>query len=102
MTSSTGGPFSNAQWPGGQATLCSTPSCCVTVNRPSGDIVLVGTLGSQWTLFGFSGYVGCSFVGACNAHGGTCTSCTGVDAPSSCRRPAFRTARTSGRRARPA
>src|SRR5262249_45829679 len=31
-----------------------------------------------------SGFSICSLTGDCNAHGGTCTGCVGVDAPSSC------------------
>ena len=84
MTSSSGGLFSDAQWPGGQVTQCASPSCCVTVNRPSGDIVLVGTTGDAWTIASSTGYGACVFTIGCSTNGGTCTSCNGVDAPSSC------------------
>jgi hypothetical protein len=84
MTSSAGGFLNDAQWPGGLATMCATPSCCVSVNRPSGDVVVVGTLGTVWQIATVNGYASCSFTGGCDAHGGTCTNCTGVDAPSSC------------------
>src|SRR5262249_32169704 len=77
MTSSTGGLVSDAQWPGGTVTQCTTPSCCVTLNRPSGDIVLVGALGDHWTVAGFTGFSSCAFTTGCAANGGTCTSCNG-------------------------
>ena len=85
MTSSAGGLFNDAQWPGGQVIQCVNPSCCVTLNRPSGDIVLVGTLGDAWTIVAFSGYSNCAFTSGCNTpNGGTCNGCSGVDAPSAC------------------
>jgi hypothetical protein len=47
--------------------------------------VLVGSLGNSWTINTFtSGFSSCILTGGCNAHGGTCTACDGVDAPSSC------------------
>jgi hypothetical protein len=84
MTSSTGGLFTNAQWPGGLVQQCSTPGCCVTMLRPSGDVVLVGTLGDPWAIAGVNGYSSCSFTSGCATNGGTCTSCNGVDAPTQC------------------
>ena len=84
VNSSGGGVFTDSQWPGGTATQGAAP-CEVTVNQPSGDIVLVGTLGDSWSIESFtSGFSSCILTGGCNANGGTCTACNGVDAPSSC------------------
>ncbi len=84
MTSSTGGPFNNAQWPGGLTQQCASPGCCVTMLRPSGDVVIVGTLGDRWQIATVNGYGSCSFTSGCATNGGTCTSCNGVDAPTQC------------------
>ncbi len=84
MTSSSGGLLSDAQWPGGLTQQCATPGCCVTLQRPSGDVVIVGTLGDRWLISAFTGYASCSFTSGCATNGGTCSSCNGVDAPSSC------------------
>jgi len=67
MTSSTGGLFTNAVWPGGTVTMNGPEgaTCSVTVQRPSGDIVLVGTLGDAWSVVSRVGYgtaVGTAFA----------------------------------------
>ena len=56
ITSSTGGAFSDAAWPGGTYTHTASPGCSVTVQAPSGDIVLVGTLGDAWSIVSSTGY----------------------------------------------
>jgi hypothetical protein len=84
MTSSAGGALSDAQWPGGTVTQCTTAGCCVTLNRPSGDIVLIGALGDHWTVASSTGFSSCALTTGCATNGGTCTSCNGVDAPTSC------------------
>jgi hypothetical protein len=43
------------RWPGGQVTV-GTPDCNVTIQRPSGRIDLVGTLGDPWTIVSFEGF----------------------------------------------
>jgi uncharacterized repeat protein (TIGR01451 family) len=84
VNSSGGGPVTDSSWPGGTETQGTAP-CSVTVKRPSGDIVLVGTLGDSWIVESFtSGFSSCILTGDCNTNGGTCTSCVGVDAPSAC------------------
>ena len=86
VNSSGGGPITNSSWPGGDASQ-GTGNCTVTVTRPSGDIIIVGTLGDSWQVKSFGpGFSSCVFSGACQTHGAlsTCTSCTGVDTPSSC------------------
>ena len=67
MTSSTGGLFTDAVWPGGTVTMNGPEgaTCSVTVQRPSGDIVLVGTLGDAWSVVSTVGYgtaVGTAFA----------------------------------------
>jgi hypothetical protein len=67
MTSSTGGLFTDAVWPGGTVTMNGPEgaTCSVTVQRPSGDIVLVGTLGDAWSVVSRVGYgtaVGTAFA----------------------------------------
>ena len=67
MTSSTGGLFTDATWPGATETQNGPEgsSCSVTVKQPSGDIVLVGTLGDAWTIVSKTGYgtaVGTAFA----------------------------------------
>jgi len=85
VNSSGGGPFTDSSWNDGSQTQPSASAPCnVTVKAPSGDITLVGTLGDAWTVSGFAGFSSCVLTGGCNANGGTCTSCNGVDAPSSC------------------
>jgi hypothetical protein len=83
INSSGGGPFSDSQWPGGTITQGTAP-CTVTVQAPSGDVVLVGAIGDSWSITGKTGFSSCALTGSCNTNGGTCTNCTGVDAPSSC------------------
>ena len=67
MTSSTGGLFNDAVWPGGTVTMNGPEgaTCSVTVQRPSGDIVIVGTLGDAWSIVSRVGYgtaVGTAFA----------------------------------------
>ena len=85
VNSSGGGPITDSSWDDGSMTQPSVGAACsVTVKAPSGDIVLVGTLGDAWTITGHTGFSSCVLTGGCNANGGTCTSCNGVDAPTSC------------------
>jgi hypothetical protein len=86
VNSSGGGLVTDSSWPGGDVSQ-GTGNCTVTVTQPSGDVVLVGTLGDSWQVKSFgSGFSSCVLSGACQTHGGgsTCTNCTGVDTPSSC------------------
>jgi len=69
MTSSAGACFSDARWPGGTASQQNEAGCNVTVNQPSGDIVLVGTLGDHWAVNSFSGYSSCFGTGGVNGDG---------------------------------
>src|SRR5262249_2583116 len=59
VNSSGGGVFSDSSWPGGTATQ-GTSHCGVTVNQPSGDIIIVGALGDSWSISSFtSGFASC-------------------------------------------
>lgn len=42
-------------WRGGSVTL-GTPACNVTLKRPSGSILLIGTLGDPWQITGRTGF----------------------------------------------
>ena len=42
-------------WPGGTVVL-GTPTCNVTLARPSGSILLIGTLGDAWRITGRTGF----------------------------------------------
>jgi hypothetical protein len=83
INSSGGGPFADSHWDDGTITQGTAP-CSVTVKAPSGDIVLVGDLGDHWTINSIGSFSSCAFTDSCDSHGGTCTNCIGVDAPSSC------------------
>jgi hypothetical protein len=80
INSTGGGAGSDSHWNGEVLTMGSAP-CTVTVKAPSGDIVAAG---DAWTIAGFAGFSACTFAGGCDGHGGACTGCNGVDAPSSC------------------
>jgi hypothetical protein len=74
-----------ASWDDGSMTQPSVGAACsVTVKAPSGELNVIGTTGDAWTVTGFTGFSSCVLTGGCNANGGTCNSCNGVDAPSSC------------------
>ena len=45
----------NQHWPGGTVTL-GTATCNVTLARPSGSILLIGTLGDAWQITGKTGF----------------------------------------------
>jgi hypothetical protein len=69
MTSSTGGLFTDAVWPGATVTMNGPEgaTCSVTVKEPSGDIVLVGGLPGvdAWAIVSKTGYgtaVGTAFA----------------------------------------
>ncbi len=49
MTANVGGDIGQTQtWPGGSVTV-GDPGCQITINRPSGNISLVGVLGDSWS-----------------------------------------------------
>ncbi|HYB98263.1 MAG TPA: hypothetical protein VEC57_03930 [Candidatus Limnocylindrales bacterium] len=59
ITSSTGGAFTAATWPGGTVSQSSTGGCTVTIRRPSGRIDTVGSTGDNFGVTDFSGFAGC-------------------------------------------
>jgi hypothetical protein len=52
----------------------------VFVRAPSGPIDL-NLFGDRWRIFGFEGFSNCVFSGFCDPKDGSCTNCTGADAP---------------------
>jgi hypothetical protein len=60
--------------------------CHVTVQAPSGNVTITGNLPGvdHWTITDVTGFSSCDFVGTCMPRNGTCTNCTGVDAPVAC------------------
>ncbi|HEY8515334.1 MAG TPA: hypothetical protein VIS07_07465 [Candidatus Binatia bacterium] len=75
VTSSTGGPFSSAEWPGGTATQSSSPGCSVTINRPNDNIDLVCTLAAPFSVQTFSGFSQCFGAGGEDGDGCEPVSC---------------------------
>jgi Collagen triple helix repeat (20 copies) len=71
MISSPGGEFNDAQWPGMNETMTdpNNSSCGVTVAEPSGDVILVGTLGDAWHIVSHAGYTSCSGTNGVNGDG---------------------------------
>ena len=63
VNSNNGGPFDSAEWPGGTATQNGPTGCSATINRPSGNIDLVGTLGNKFSVNTFAGYSACFGTG---------------------------------------
>ncbi|MEW6272693.1 MAG: hypothetical protein AB1689_25735, partial [Thermodesulfobacteriota bacterium] len=75
VTSSTGGAFSSAQWPGGTASQSSSPGCSVTINRPDDSIDLVCTLASPFSVQTFAGFSQCFGAGGEDGDGCEPVSC---------------------------
>jgi hypothetical protein len=63
ITSNTGGAFDSAEWPGGTAMQNGLPGCSVTIDQPSGNIDLAGTLGDDFDVASFTGYSSCYGTG---------------------------------------
>jgi hypothetical protein len=87
VDSTTGGGLfgPKAAWLGGTVTQ-AVGRCHVTVQAPSGNVTVTGDApgADHWTITNVTGFSSCDFVGTCVAHGGSCTNCTGVDAPVFC------------------
>ena len=87
MNSSAAGPFSDASWPGGTLSQSdpSNTKCSVTVNVPSGDVILIGTLGNAWSVASHPGYTSCTGVsgpGIPNGDGVANPNCSQLNQPS--------------------
>jgi hypothetical protein len=74
-TSSTGGLFTAAQWPGGMSTQSASPGCSVTVQLPNADVTQVCSLAMPYAVLAFSGYSSCTGVNGANGDGCSVTSC---------------------------
>jgi hypothetical protein len=78
INSNSGGVFDSAEWPASPATASqSNPvaACNVTVNLPSGNIDLVGTLGDNFCINGFNGFQNCFGSGGEDGDGCQVLSC---------------------------
>ena len=56
-----GGATDSAEWPGGTQAMNTpaTTQCSTTIDNPSGNIDLVGNLGDDFAVLGFSGFSNC-------------------------------------------
>ena len=60
ISSNNGGATDPAEWPGGSASQNNgTGVCNVTIDRPSGNLDVVGNLGDDFSVLGFNGYANC-------------------------------------------
>ena len=59
INSNAGGVFDSAEWPGGTTNQSAAPGCSVTINRPSGNIDLVGVLGDAFSINNDGNYSSC-------------------------------------------
>jgi hypothetical protein len=75
ISSNSGGVFDSAEWPGGTATQNGPTGCSATINRPSGNIDLVGTLGNPFSVNSFAGYSACFGTGGEDGDGCQPVSC---------------------------
>ncbi len=72
VSSNSGGTVDPAEWPGGTRTGGSG-SCTVNIDVPSGNLDVVGTIGDNFSILGFSGFQSCAGSGGEN--GVFCLSC---------------------------
>ena len=84
VNSNSGGVFDSAEWPGGTATQSGPTGCNVTINRPSGNIDLVCTTGSAFSVQGFNGYSQCFGSGGEDGDGCEPQSCPPAGVGSCC------------------
>lgn len=84
ISSSAAGPFSDASWPGGTHSAIdpADTNCGVTVGAPSGDVILVGTLGDAWHIVSHTGYSNCFGTGGPNNDGVANPDCSQLNVPS--------------------
>jgi hypothetical protein len=76
ISSNDGGSFDPAEWPGGTTSQNNgSSSCSVTINRPSGNIDLVGNLGDKFSVNSFLGYSSCFGAGGEDGDGCAPQSC---------------------------
>ena len=78
MTSTQGGTFTFAAWPGGTETLFGPAGCSVGARRPSGNVSLIGALGDPWRIVARSGYSNCFGVGGEDGDGVATPNCSAL------------------------
>ncbi|HZR81485.1 MAG TPA: hypothetical protein VFD92_10355 [Candidatus Binatia bacterium] len=84
VNSNSGGLFDSAEWPGGTATQTASPGCAVTIDRPAGNIDLVCTLASPFSVRSFTGYSQCFGSGGEDGDGCQPISCPPAGIGSCC------------------
>ncbi|MEW6272694.1 MAG: hypothetical protein AB1689_25740 [Thermodesulfobacteriota bacterium] len=84
VTSSTGGLFTAAVWPGGTATQSGPPGCSVTINRPDDIIHYVCTIAAPFSVRSFAGYSTCFGTGGEDGDGCQPVSCPPAGIGSCC------------------
>ena len=75
INSNTGGVFDSAEWPGGTANQTFATGCTVTINRPSGNIDVVGALGDAFSVNSDGNYSNCFGTGGEDGDGCAPVSC---------------------------
>jgi hypothetical protein len=84
VTSSNGGVFSSAQWPGGTALQAGPAGCSVTVNLPNDNVDKVCTLASPFSVRSFTGWSQCFGSGGEDGDGCQPVSCPPAGIGSCC------------------
>jgi hypothetical protein len=83
MASSPAATFAAANWPGGSETKTQSgnSNCGVSVQRPSGDVSVVGALGDRWQVTSFTGFSSCVGEGGEDGDGVRTPDCTRLGTP---------------------
>jgi len=84
VNSNSGGVFDSAEWPGGTSSQSSSPGCSVTVTRPGGNIDLVCSLSSRWSVQSKAGFSQCFGAGGEDGDGCQPVSCPPAGIGSCC------------------
>ncbi|MGE5181863.1 MAG: hypothetical protein ACM31C_07365 [Acidobacteriota bacterium] len=84
INSDTGGAFDSAKWPGGTSSQSSSPGCSVTINRPDGNIDLVCSLSSHFSVQSKTGFSQCFGAGGEDGDGCQPVSCPPLGIGSCC------------------
>jgi hypothetical protein len=84
VNSNSGGLFDSAEWPGGTTSQSSSSGCSVTVTRPGGNIDLVCSLSSRWTVQSKTGFSQCFGAGGEDGDGCQPVSCPPAGIGSCC------------------
>lgn len=84
VNSNSGGLFDSAEWPGGTTSQSASPGCSVTVTRPGGNIDLVCSLSSRWSVQSKAGFSQCFGAGGEDGDGCQPVSCPPAGIGSCC------------------